>query len=44
MVIAVIAVRMMQTAVDEIVDVVSVRHRFVTALGPVLVTGVMARG
>jgi hypothetical protein len=36
-VIAVIAVRMMQMAVDQIVDVIAVRHRFVTAAGAMLV-------
>lgn len=43
-VIAVIAMRVMQTALDEIVDVLSVGHRLVTALRPVLVTGMMALG
>jgi hypothetical protein len=37
-----IAVRVMQVAVDEIVDVVAVRHRLVTATRPVDVTGFVA--
>lgn len=43
-VIAVVAVRVMQTAVDEIVDVITMRHPLVTAAAPVLMTGVMAPG
>jgi hypothetical protein len=40
-VVAVIAVRMMQVPVDEIVDVVAVRHRLVPAAGAVLVARLM---
>ena len=38
MVVAMVAVRMMQVAVDEIVDVVAVRHRLVPATWPMLMT------
>lgn len=41
-VVAVIAVRMVQMTVDQIVDVVAVRHRFVAAARPVHMTGAMA--
>lgn len=44
MVVAVIAMRVMQPTVNEIVDVISVRHLLVTAPGAVLMTGVMSRG
>jgi hypothetical protein len=43
-----IAVRMMQAAIHEIIDVVAVRHGFMTAVGPVpvacLVTGGVVLG
>jgi hypothetical protein len=41
-VVAVIAVRMVQVAVDEIVDVIPMRHRFVAAAGSVNVARVVA--
>lgn len=44
MIVTVIAVRVMQTSLDEIVDVISVRNRLMPTIGPVLVTGGMARG
>jgi hypothetical protein len=34
-VVAVIAVRMMQMTIDQVVDVITVRHHFVAAIGPV---------
>ena len=40
MIVAVAAVRMMQAAIDEIVHVVAVRHRRMTAAGAVHMTGV----
>lgn len=39
MIVTVIAVRMVQVAVDEVVDVVAVRDRLVTAVGTVDVVG-----
>jgi hypothetical protein len=39
MVVAVVAVRMVQVPVDEVVDVVAVRDRWVSAVGPVFVVG-----
>jgi hypothetical protein len=36
-VVAVVAVRMVQVAIDQVIDVVAVRHRFVAATRPVLV-------
>lgn len=41
-VVAVIAVRMVQMTVDQVIDVVAVRHRFVAAAGPMHMTGAMA--
>ncbi|WP_157915114.1 hypothetical protein [Paraburkholderia acidicola] len=41
-VVAVIAVRVVQVAIDEIVDVIPMRHRFVTAPGSVNVFRVVA--
>jgi hypothetical protein len=41
-VVAVVAVRVMQVAVDQIVGVVAVRHRFVAAAGAVPMVCVMA--
>lgn len=41
MIIAMVAVRMVQVAIDQIVDVVAMRHRFVTASGPMLVVGIV---
>jgi hypothetical protein len=38
-VVAVVAVRVMQVTRDEVVDVIPVRYRVVPALRPVLVTG-----
>jgi hypothetical protein len=35
MIVAMIAVRMMQVALHEIIDMVAVRHRLVPAIGPV---------
>jgi hypothetical protein len=40
-VITVIAVRMMKVAVDQIVDVIAVRHRFVSAARPVDMARIM---
>jgi len=37
-----IAVRVVQVAVDEVIDVITVRHRFVTATGAVDVSGFVA--
>ena len=42
MIVAMIAVRVMQVAVDQIVDMVTVRDGFMAAAGPVLVTLRMA--
>jgi hypothetical protein len=41
MVIAMITMRMMQVAVDEVVDVIGVRHRFVSAARPMHVACIM---
>ena len=41
-VVAMIAVRMLQMAADQVIDVVAVRHRFVPAAGPMHMTGAMA--
>ena len=41
-VIAVVAMRMVQVAVDQVIDVVAVRHRFVAAFRPVSVVLGMA--
>lgn len=41
-VVAVVAVRMMQMTVDQVIDVVAVRHRFVPAARPMHMTGAMA--
>jgi hypothetical protein len=41
-VVAVVAMRMMQVAVDQIVDVITMRHRLMSAPGPVLVSRLMA--
>ena len=41
MVVAVAAVRMVQVAVDEVVDVIAMRDCFVTAVGTVHVVGIM---
>jgi hypothetical protein len=41
-IVAVMAVRMVQVAVDEIVDVIPMRHRFMTASRSVNVTRVVA--
>jgi hypothetical protein len=38
-----VAVRVVQVAIDEIVDVVAMRHGLVTAPGPVLVSRLMSR-
>jgi hypothetical protein len=38
-IVRVVAVGMLQTAVDKVVDVVAVGNRLVTAIRPVLVTG-----
>jgi hypothetical protein len=40
-IVAVVAVRMMQVSSDEVVDVVSVRHGFVAAAGAMLVGGIV---
>ena len=42
MVIAVAVVRMMEVAVDQVVDVIAVRHRLVAAAGAVLMLGVVS--
>lgn len=41
-IIAVIAMRVMQVAINQVIDVVAVRHRGVSAVGSVHVLGVMA--
>ena len=41
MIITVITVRMVQMAVDKVIDMVAVRHCFVTAIGSVNVVGVV---
>jgi hypothetical protein len=41
MIVAVIAMRMMQMIIDEIVDMVTVRHRFMPTTGTVLVSGLV---
>ena len=41
-VVAVIAVRMVQMTVDQVIDVVAVRHRFMPAARPLHMTGAMA--
>ncbi len=41
-VVAVIAVRMVQMAVDQVIHVVAVRHRFMPAARPMHMTGAMA--
>ncbi|MFA5952796.1 MAG: hypothetical protein WC807_21265 [Hyphomicrobium sp.] len=38
MIIAMVPMRMMQAAIDEVIDMVTVRHRLVTTSGAVLVT------
>ena len=43
MVVAVTPVRMVQLTLDEVVDVITVRHRFVTTVGSVLVPDVVRR-
>lgn len=43
MIVAVTVVRVVQVAVDEVVDVIAVRDRFVPAAGPVDVRAVVAR-
>lgn len=40
-IVAVVAVRMMQPAIDEVIDVVAMRDRFVPAAGAVDVTGLV---
>jgi hypothetical protein len=40
-IITVIAMRMMKVAVDQIVDVIAVRHRFVSAFRPVNMARIM---
>jgi hypothetical protein len=40
-IITVIAMRMMEVAVDQIVDVIAVRHRFVSAVRPVNMARIM---
>ena len=42
MVVAVVAVRVVQVAIDEVVDVVAMRHRFVAAAGAVHVSRFVA--
>ena len=42
MIIAVIAVRMVKMPIDKIVDVISVRHRFVSAARTVNMIGIMS--
>ncbi len=42
MVIAVVAIRVMEMSVDQIVDVVSMRNGFVTAICAVLVRGIVS--
>ena len=42
MVVAVVAVRMMQMAIDEVIDVVAMRHRFVAAARAMHVAGFVA--
>lgn len=44
MIVAVIAVRMMQVPVDEVVHMITVRHRLVPAAGAVLVPGLVLHG
>jgi hypothetical protein len=41
-VVAVVAMRVVQVAVDQIVDVIAVRHRLMSATGPMLVSRLMA--
>ena len=41
MIVAVVAMGVMQMPVDEIVDVIAMRHRFVAAAGPVDMIGLM---
>jgi hypothetical protein len=43
MIVAMISVRMMQMAIDQIVDVITMRHRFVAASGPMDVVSLMPR-
>jgi hypothetical protein len=43
-IVAVIAVRMMQPAVDQIIDVIAMRHGFMAAIRPVPVRCVVAAG
>jgi hypothetical protein len=40
-VVTVVAVRMMQVAIDQVVNVITVRDRFVAAVGAMNVTGIM---
>ena len=42
MVVAVVAVRVVQVAIDEVIDVVAMRHRFVAAAGAMHVAGFVA--
>ena len=42
MVVAVVTVRMVQMAIDEVIDVVAMRHGFVAAAGAVDVSGFVA--
>ena len=42
MIVAVVAVWMVKVAIDEVINVVAVGHRFVTTAGPVHVIGIVA--
>jgi predicted membrane chloride channel (bestrophin family) len=41
MVVAMVAVRMMQVTIDQIVDVIAVRHRLVATPWPMQMTGLV---
>ena len=43
MVVAMVAMRMMQVSIDQIIDVIAMRHGFVSAARPMHVSGVMPR-
>jgi hypothetical protein len=44
MIVAMVAVRVVQTSINQIVDVIPMRHRLVTAARPVLMRVVMPSG
>jgi hypothetical protein len=43
-IIAMIAVGMMQASIDQIVDMIPMRHRLMTAAGPMPMLGIMSAG